>query len=82
MIIDSGSDYPVARNYDWISKVTKVDTVSTKGFSNNHATIINLRIANIIYAYDHSETGDTLLLNANYCMYVGNQKEDSVVCLN
>ena len=82
LLLDSGADTCVAGKHDWIAEVIEGVTVSTRGFSDNLPIEDNLLIINVIHAYDNPKTGEVVLLEMNYCIYMGNTKTDSITCPN
>ena len=57
-------------------------TISARGFSDNMPIEENLPIVNVIYAYNKLRTGEVILLELNYCIYMGAKKVDSIACPN
>ena len=82
LLLDSGADTCVAGKHAWIAEVIEGVTVSARGFSDNMPIEENLPIVNAIYAYDNPQTGEVVLLELNYCIYMGAKKVDSIACPN
>ena len=53
-----------------------------KGFSDLTSIEENLPIVNVIYAYNHPETGEVILPVINHCIYLGNNKVNLIACPN
>ena len=82
MVIDSGADTCCAGKHAWVSSFVQGISVSCKGFSDTLPIEEDLPIANVIYAYDCPIRGDVILLHLNYCIYMGNKKDDALACPN
>jgi len=82
LLMDSGADTCVAGKHAWISERIEGVTVSARGFSDSLPIVENLPIVNAIYAYDNPLTGEVILLEMNYSIYLGDNKTDSIACPN
>ena len=56
--------------------------VSAKGYSEEIPAKNNLKIANVLYAYDHPMSGQVFFLRFNHSVYLGSKKNDSLLCLD
>ena len=65
LLLDSGSDTFIAGKHAYIAEVIEGVTVSAKSFDDSAPALNDLRIVNAIYAYDHPESGEVILLRAN-----------------
>ena len=82
LLLDSGSDTFVAGKHAFITEVIEGVTVSAKSFDDSAPALNDLKIVNAVYAYDHLESGEIILLRENYCIYIGLNKDDSIACPN
>ena len=80
MLIDSGADSFVVENYRFVTETIEGISVSAQGFSDSQPTIDDLPIVNALYAYDNTDSGKTILLEVNYCIYLGLNKVDVIAC--
>jgi hypothetical protein len=68
--IDSWADTCCAGKHCYVQEFVDGKTVTASGFTSSLGSLQNLPIANVIYAYDHSN-GTTLLLECNNAIYMG-----------
>lgn len=80
LILDSGSDSCVAGKHAHVLEFIEGHTVSAYSFDDSAAPLDNMKIANVLYAYDHPSQGTTILLRINHAIYLGEHKEDSLLC--
>ena len=82
LLIDSGADTSVVGRHGFVTEIIEGITVSAQGFSDSQPTIDNLQIVNALYAYDHPDSGEIILLELNYTIYMGTSKIDAIACPN
>ena len=82
LIMDSGADTCCAGKHAWVSAFIQGISVSCRGFSDDLPTKEDLPLANVVYAYDCPFRGEVILLHINYCIYMGNKKNDALACPN
>ena len=80
--MDSGADSCVAGKHAWIVEIVEGITVSAQGSNDSMPIDVNLPIVNVLYAYNHPDTGKVIILCMNHCIYLGDKKIDSIVCPN
>ena len=76
--IDSWADTSCAGKHAYVEEFISGASVTASGFTNSLGKLENLPIANVVYAYDTSD-GDTLLLENNNTIYLGDQMNDSLI---
>ena len=82
LLIDTGADTCVAGKHAWVVEVIEGFTANARGFDDSSTTLHNLPIVNVKYALDIPETGETILLEVNHCIYMGAKKADGILCPN
>ena len=73
LVIDSGADTCCAGKHAWVTGFIQGVSVSCRGFNDALPIEEDLPLANVVYAYDCAQRGETLLLHVNYCIYMGNK---------
>jgi len=80
LLMDSGSDSCVAGRHAHVLEFIEGHTVSAYSFDDTAAPLDDIKIANVLFAYDLPNTGQPILLRVNYAIYLGELKEDSLLC--
>ena len=62
LLMDSGADSYVIGKHAWIVEIVEGITVSAQGFNDSMPIDENLPIVNILYDYDHPDTGKVIIL--------------------
>ena len=75
--IDSWADTACAGKHAFVEEFVMGKFITAKGFTQALGQLDNLPMANILYAYD-THDGNVLILEANNCIYLGDQMEDSL----
>ena len=76
--IDTWADTSCSGKHAYVESFIEGKTINASGFTSSLGTMKNLPIANVIYAYDTNE-GETLLLENNHTIYLGNDMQDSLI---
>jgi len=79
-ILDSGADSCVAGKHAHVLEFVEGHTVSAQSFNDSAPPLTNMKIANVLFAYDLPNLGQTILLRVNHAIYLGDHKEDSLLC--
>ena len=72
----------MAGKHAWVVDTIEGLTASAQGFDDSSSTLCDIPIVNAVYAYDRRDTGETVLLEFNHCLYLGNRKNDAIACPN
>ena len=75
--LDSWADTACAGKHAFVEEFVMGRFITAKGFTQALGQLDNLPIANVLYAYD-TQDGHVLILEANNCIYLGNEMEDSL----
>ena len=73
--IDSWADTACAGKHAFVEEFVMGKFITAKGFTQALGQLDNLPMANVLYAYD-THDGNVLILEANNCIYLGDQMED------
>ena len=75
---DSWADTSCAGKHAYVASFVDGKSISATGFSSSLGSLKDLRIANVVYAYDTVD-GEVLLLENNNAIYMGELMEDSLL---
>ena len=82
LLMDSGADTFVVGKHGFVTEIIEGISVSAQGFSDSQPQLEDLPLVNATYAYDDEESGEVILLEVNYCIYLGSDKNDGIACPN
>ena len=82
LLMNSGTDTCDAGNHAYVLAIIEGISVSCRDFSDNLPVEENIPVVNVIYAYDCKKRGDIILLPSNHYIYLGDMKNDAIVCPN
>ena len=76
--IDTWADTCCSGKHAYVESFIEGRSVTANGFSPSLGNLENLRIANVLYAYDMND-GNTILLENNNTIYMGHNMTDSLL---
>lgn len=78
LLFDIEADTCVAGKHMWVVEIIEGITTNAKEIVDSSQAFGGLPIANVNYTVDMKETGETVIIEVNHCVFLGSKKTDGI----